>query len=172
MKSRIEQLIKSEGYTASKFADILGVQASNISHILSGRNKPSLDFVEKVLIKFPTVNPDWLITGNGSIYRSNNIGGAHEIITEDLVTIVTSNTLFSDDSDYNCNNDETKKEKNSIITECEEVSTDQQVHASIQDQTKTKTKTEDVLLQDEMSDSDIDRIVIFYKNKQFVSYKP
>jgi transcriptional regulator with XRE-family HTH domain len=49
--------------TPSAFADKLGVQRSNVSHVLSGRNKPSLDFLEKIISTFPRVNAHWLITG-------------------------------------------------------------------------------------------------------------
>ena len=54
------------GETASSFADKIGVQRSSISHILSGRNKPSLDFVLKVLAQFPEVELYWLLNGKGS----------------------------------------------------------------------------------------------------------
>lgn len=55
--------------TASRLADILGIQRSSISHILAGRNKPGYDFLRKLLVKFPKVNADWLITGRGKIYN-------------------------------------------------------------------------------------------------------
>lgn len=48
---------------ATSFADRIGVQRSNVSHILNGRNKPSLDFIEKTLHQFPKINASWLITG-------------------------------------------------------------------------------------------------------------
>lgn len=69
MKERLEKFLKAEGLTPSRFAEIMGVQPSSISHILVGRNKPSFDFIEKMLSRFPKVNPDWLILGKGMIYR-------------------------------------------------------------------------------------------------------
>jgi transcriptional regulator with XRE-family HTH domain len=69
MKDRIVQLLTNESISATRLADMLGVQRSNISHILSGRNKPSFDFIEKILQKFPEISPDWLILGNGPVYR-------------------------------------------------------------------------------------------------------
>lgn len=60
---RIAIVIKSHNLTNSAFADQLGVQRSNISHILSGRSKPGLDFLQKVLLNFPKVNAEWLVTG-------------------------------------------------------------------------------------------------------------
>lgn len=60
---RIATIIKVNQHTASSFADVLGVQRSSISHILNGRNKPSLDLLEKILHHFPRVDARWLITG-------------------------------------------------------------------------------------------------------------
>lgn len=73
MKNRIVQLINSEGLTSSKFADTIGVQRSSISHILSGRNNPSLDFVQKILNSFSNIDPNWLISGTGSMYKSDEV---------------------------------------------------------------------------------------------------
>ena len=61
---RFKYLMKLNNLSASGFAEKIGVQPSSISHILSGRNKPSLEFVEKVLAQFPNVSADWLINGN------------------------------------------------------------------------------------------------------------
>jgi transcriptional regulator with XRE-family HTH domain len=63
---RLEKVMEYYGETASSFADKIGVQRSSISHILSGRNKPSLDFVLKVLAQFPEVELYWLLNGKGS----------------------------------------------------------------------------------------------------------
>ncbi|MBQ3655427.1 MAG: helix-turn-helix transcriptional regulator [Bacteroidales bacterium] len=72
MKDRILKILDKENISAAKFADVLGVQRSSISHILSGRNKPSLDFVQRILQKFPEINSDWLLFGKGNIYRNGS----------------------------------------------------------------------------------------------------
>jgi hypothetical protein len=46
------------------------VQRSGISHILSGRNQPSYDFIVKLMKQYPEINPDWLIMGNGTMFRT------------------------------------------------------------------------------------------------------
>jgi transcriptional regulator with XRE-family HTH domain len=69
MKDRIQRIITRENISASKFADIIGVQRSSISHILSGRNNPGLDFLNKILIHFPHISGDWLITGQGNMVK-------------------------------------------------------------------------------------------------------
>lgn len=63
IKDRISIIIKSQGLNAGTFAEKIGVQRSNVSHILNGRNKPGFEFIEKILIAFPKVSADWLITG-------------------------------------------------------------------------------------------------------------
>lgn len=60
---RFRYLMKLNRLNASSFADEIGVQASSVSHILSGRNKPSLEFIQKVLIRFPKIDANWLING-------------------------------------------------------------------------------------------------------------
>lgn len=62
---RLQKVIDYYGESASSFAEKIGVQRSSISHILSGRNKPSLDFVLKVLSSFPEVEMYWLLNGKG-----------------------------------------------------------------------------------------------------------
>ncbi|MEA2107475.1 MAG: helix-turn-helix transcriptional regulator, partial [Bacteroidota bacterium] len=68
MKDRILTLLKDKQISATKLADMIDVQRSSISHILSGRNKPSFDFIEKILIAYPDLNAQWLITGKGEMY--------------------------------------------------------------------------------------------------------
>ncbi len=70
MKDRVQTLIKALNFTAAQFADEIGVQKSGISHILSGRNNPSLDFVQKILARFPEINLEWLIMGKGAMMKN------------------------------------------------------------------------------------------------------
>ena len=70
MKDRIQKFLQSENKSYAQFADEIGVQASGISHILSGRNNPSLDFVVKMLTKYPALSSEWLLFGRGSMYKT------------------------------------------------------------------------------------------------------
>lgn len=70
MKDRIQRILQEKQLTSARLADIIEVQRSSISHILSGRNKPSMDFMEKILNSFPDISGDWLITGKGSMYKN------------------------------------------------------------------------------------------------------
>lgn len=60
---RFRYIMKLNQLSASAFADEIGVQRSSVSHVLSGRNKPSLEFIQKVLRTYPKVDANWLING-------------------------------------------------------------------------------------------------------------
>lgn len=62
---RLEEIMLYYGVSGSAFADAISVPRSSISHLLSGRNKPSLDFVLKVIASYPEVNLYWLLNGKG-----------------------------------------------------------------------------------------------------------
>ena len=69
MKSRIIEFLKAENKTSAQLAEEIGVQPSGISHILAGRNKPSLDFVLKMLEKYKFLSTEWLLFGKGDMYK-------------------------------------------------------------------------------------------------------
>lgn len=69
MKERIIEFLKSENKSSAQLAEEIGVQPSGISHILSGRNKPSLDFILKMLEKYTFLSTEWLLFGKGKMYR-------------------------------------------------------------------------------------------------------
>jgi len=79
LAERIAQIQKSEGQSASSFADILGIQRSGLSHIYSGRNKPSIDFIQKLLQAFPDYNAAWVVNGTLPMRNPSN-----ELKSDDL----------------------------------------------------------------------------------------
>jgi len=66
-------LLRRLGLTAAQFADTIGIQRSSVSHVISGRNKPSMDFVEKILAAYPQVNLEWLILGKGGMLKGADL---------------------------------------------------------------------------------------------------
>lgn len=68
MIDRINLLLKAKNISARQFAEEIGIQPSGMSHILSGRNNPSLDFVMKVVRRWPEVNINWLMFGKGEMF--------------------------------------------------------------------------------------------------------
>ena len=73
MLQRIKKFIDAQNLSSSAFANEIGVQRSSVSHVLSGRNKPSLDFVIKIKERYPDVNLDWLLSGKGGMISSKRI---------------------------------------------------------------------------------------------------
>jgi transcriptional regulator with XRE-family HTH domain len=70
LRERIQGFLKKENKTSAQFAEEIGVQPSGISHILSGRNNPSLDFIIKMLEKYPYLSSEWLLFGRGPMYKA------------------------------------------------------------------------------------------------------
>ena len=113
MKDRILQFLKAENKSSAQLAEEIGVQPSGISHILSGRNKPSLDFVIKMLEKYKFLSTEWLLFGKGTMYRepemqqlfedSLNISAVDDKISEEIRETVRKNekkdTLITDNED-------------------------------------------------------------------------
>lgn len=72
MKDRIQKIIENYNLTSNSFAHEIEVNRSTISHILTGRNKPSIEVVQKILKRFNSISSDWLLLGNGNMEISNN----------------------------------------------------------------------------------------------------
>ena len=69
MKNRVKILISREKKTAAQFATEIGIAASSLHHIVSGRNNPSLEILQKILKRFPELNAEWLINGKGNPFK-------------------------------------------------------------------------------------------------------
>lgn len=70
---RLEIILDYYSLNASSFADKIGVQRSSMSHLLSGRNKPSLDFILKIIDIFPDVDLYWILNGTGIFPKNSEI---------------------------------------------------------------------------------------------------
>jgi len=70
MINRINLILRAKNITARQFAEEIGIQPSGMSHIMGGRNNPSLDFVSKVLRRYPEIDANWLLLGKGEMYAS------------------------------------------------------------------------------------------------------
>ena len=140
---RIEILLEYYGLNAASFADKIGVQRSSLSHLLSGRNKPSLDFVLKIVEVFPEIDLYWILIGKGNFLKSNN--EICNLGTETTTEKTNLASLISDDS----NNVKEKKEK---------------IHSE---------KNADFQISNFSSgESEIEKIVFFYKNGTFKTFNP
>ena len=74
MNRRLLQFLQAQNITQAQFADTLSVARGSVSHILSGRNKPGYEFLESLVLHYPALNLDWLLTGKGPMYKGSEIG--------------------------------------------------------------------------------------------------
>lgn len=144
MKERIIQFLTENNLTSTKFADIISVQRSSISHILSGRNKPSFDFIEKMLIAYPDLNAQWLITGKGNMLTNQPL-------------------LF--------NNDEIQKQNILTSRESNIQNITENSIGEINSEKEISFKNDKQLATNDNS-SKIERVIVFYSNGSFKEYQP
>jgi transcriptional regulator with XRE-family HTH domain len=148
---RLEIILDYYGLNASAFADKIGVQRSSLSHLLSGRNKPSLDFILKIHDVFPDVDLYWILNGSGSFPKNNEPTRKQETKVEDVIKInapspspesIATGNLFSEE---NTNTDKNRaRSKNDYIQNA--------VNESIS--------------------SEVEKIVFFYKDGTFKIFTP
>lgn len=98
MKEKLEILLREKRHTATSLARLLEIQPSAISHILSGRNKPSFDLVVKILRLFPDINPDWLLLDGSEMLRSSASSGPVSHSTTPDIFTTPSEPLFDVDA--------------------------------------------------------------------------
>lgn len=91
--NRLKKILNYHQLTASLFADKIGVQRSSISHILSGRNKPSLDFILKVTNTFTDVDIYWLLNGKGEFPKEQ--GPNNKVFSPNESSILETSTSKS-----------------------------------------------------------------------------
>ena len=171
LNSRVQKIINYSELSSSEFADEIGVQRSNISHVLSGRNKPSLDFLMKIKDRFPEIQWEWLIEGKGTMVFSENEAAStpssyslEESKINDEEPIITG--LFSipsQEMDENTKQEEEKSETsepiqyNNIVENTPEISENKNIP-------EVETPSE--------KGNGIKKIVFFYENGKFEVFEP
>lgn len=161
LNDRISKIIEYSQLTSSEFADEIDVQRSSISHITSGRNKPSLDFLIKVKERFPELNWDWLITGDGEMTIS---------IPDEKTKHQQATDLFSiiDDDDFgksDLSHEETPREF--------PIPTESKLNENISDSHGLEVKkTHDIIQTSENQQNKVKRIILLYEDGRFETYLP
>lgn len=74
MNRRLLQFLQAENITQTQLADTLSVARGSVSNILAGRNKPGYDFLESLILHYPNLNLEWLVSGKGKMYHENENG--------------------------------------------------------------------------------------------------
>ena len=105
MNDRLQQFLTMENLSPAHFAEKLGIQRSGVSHLLSGRNKPSFEFLQRMMNAFPDVNYEWLILGKGRPYKSDrpmpeNLPKSDFFTEPDEIETSENEDLFSDYQEF------------------------------------------------------------------------
>ena|ERR1035437_10980541 len=145
MKERLLEFLRAENKTSAQLAEEIAVQPSGISHIISGRNNPSLDFVLKMLEKYPFLSTDWLLFGKGPMYKD-----------------LKMQTLFDEELLID-NTEGTNRIKNKVLN----------AEFEFHDLNKKELKTDSGLSSPaKIEDNRIKKIVWFYNDHSFEEFTP
>ncbi|WP_310560713.1 helix-turn-helix transcriptional regulator [Flavobacterium sp.] len=147
---RLEYILDYYSLNASSFADKIGVQRSSMSHLLSGRNKPSLDFILKIMDVFPEVDLYWILNGKGTFPKSGLENEANRVSPTPTFMQPTVEAKIENQTDLfteKISNAKNEKEENP---------------RSLFSNAKTATTNK--------VDGEIERIVVFYTNGTFKTY--
>lgn len=168
LNERITKIIEYSKFSPAEFADEIDVQRSNISHIASGRNKPSLDFLIKIKNRFPELEWDWLINGLGDMIKIKS----EEIIVEkisppslpDLFSLINDENFGITESEDKISNDNLRESKiTDLDSKKEKINDSQRLENS-------ENKNDTQVIENQLNK--IKRIVWFYENGKFESFEP
>ncbi len=179
LNERIAKVIEYSRLTPSEFADEIDVQRSSISHVTSGRNKPSLEFIIKIKSRFPEILWDWLVTGEGEMLKSElpeivkPVSEPIESTEEKSKTTSLPDlfTMMNNDEDFGAEEIETQPSKINLRESAE--------HDKIpmQEKITDSQRLEENIMKESIQsignqNGKIKRIVIFYDNGKFESFEP
>lgn len=162
MKERLIQLLDLEQLTPSKFADIIGVQRSSVSHVISGRNNPSFDFIQKTLRAFPGLHAGWLILGEGSMYEQMGrtaSGNLFEASQE------PDQSLFQENIPSAGTESDLPAESQGL--EQEEITDQYEVESSV-----NQMQSKEELPEFPGHEANVVQVMVFYGDNTFKTYKP
>lgn len=167
MKDRITQFLISEGISPAEFADKIGVQRSSVSHVLNGRNYPSASFIQKMLGAYKTLNPRWLLLGEGTITYTKSapvieptlfqFPQEHETLITAKETIPTVKIPVKEV--------DIQKSDNASEKPVPSVNLNQPVNLD-------SAQSVSELIDMSLANKEVERIVLFYKDKTFAAYTP
>lgn len=194
MKERIVEFLASEKISPAEFADKIGVQRSSMSHILNGRNYPSATFLQKMLQVYPSLNPRWLMIGDGSMSTVHHAKGD---FPDSPFTIQSDSLPFATNASVGAAiPNDSLKGKPVMITETDQavntispvIQSKSAISAPSTQEDKTtfdshekpeekddgnKKPEKSALLHDILTDErEIEQILFFYKDKTFTVYRP
>ena len=149
MLNRIALILKQKNLTSAKFADEIGVQRSSISHVLSGRNKPGLEFIQKILKTYPEISSEWILFGKGKMMsdQENEAEITRSRVENDLFTSKLS-----------------EEEQKAEVYGIEKIKNADSTNSTLPNKQKIASKNADK--------KEIEKIIVFYTDDSFRQYIP
>lgn len=156
MEDRIRKFMEFKGISPSELADSIGVQRSNVTHVLKARNKPSFQFIEKLLQIYPDLNAKWLLLGVGNMLESP----------------AKSRTLFDQLTEPVVSQAPPKPEKQEEKRSADD--TPAEVKEVVNPIPPVEKRIAENELQDQFfsSEKPIERLIVFFKDQTFKVYHP
>lgn len=157
-KERIDKVMQIEGMNSAVFAAAIGIQGSTLSHILNGRNNPSLSVLQNILNRFPNISPEWLIMGQGPVERSVKQSQAPTLF--DTVDENSSQSITSE-SNLGQKNSSTSASIQQKITPTPEITA----------QTNQEPARQVNVPQIESSSKSVRKIIVYYTDNTFQEFQ-
>jgi len=184
MIERLLEIMRSKNLTSSQLADAIGVQRSGISHLLSGRNKPSLEFILKILTYYPDVNPDWLLFGIEPVFRDGLVKESTDVRSGSVSVQEVNHSdegpvskqpsllddLFNEPGETTVFQKAITSEKTAETASSRNTPLDEAPSVSNPSGKSTGVFPEFQQLINE--NQDVEKIVVFYTNRRFREYTP
>jgi hypothetical protein len=164
LSDKIELLIKRKQMSSSQFADVLGIPRSSISHILSGRNKPSLDVVQKILSAFPEVSAEDLLFEDRTLIVSGT-----KLPTPSGQEVLPLNTLFDVQNDTASESVKNNLPESTIVRSNLRRSVKE---SNLSPNAVGNTGSDNIPTSGRSLQKKIERVIIFYSDGTFTESKP
>lgn len=176
LNERISKVIQYSKLSSSEFADEIDVQRSSISHITSGRNKPSLEFIIKIKSRFPEILWDWLVNGDGDMLKKD-LPEEESLKLEEIIEEKTKPTslpdlftLMNEDEDFGAKEEEILEK---LAVRESDILHQSKVQEKISYSQPLEKSNEEIINQViENQTNKIKRIVLFFENGKFESFEP
>ena len=175
MDRRIRKFMEYKGISPSELADSIDVQRSNVTHVLKGRNKPSFQFIEKMLQIYPELNAKWLVLGTGEMIDSRSTSSSANVSRTlfDPPVLPESNPVINSEKPI-----EILTEKQPVVNTAAKLIDHDVLPTEVSDipvpPISEKKSTNDNNIQDQFfsSEKPIERLVVFFKDQTFKVYNP
>ncbi len=165
MKDRIAHIMRAKNLKASDFATLLGIQPSAVSHILAGRNNPSLEFVKKIKETFPEYNLDWIVFGTGPMTLSEPF---RDSFKEALKNTVSDGEDSSVDVDPTLTKPQYEETQISLFPQQDPMTPAPQTAAKNEDDAPSPS----AFPLSNLINSDIKSIIVLYNDGTFENFDP